>query len=56
MRLDIDLYRDGDAGCPRFDNVRERDIVKFKRPSGGEMVKGVSGGVSTFTPRAERNW
>jgi hypothetical protein len=57
MRLDIDLYRGGNAGSPRFDNVRDRDIVKFKKPSGEEMVKGLSGGISTFTaPRAERNW
>ncbi len=28
MRLDIDLYRGGNAGSPRFDNVRDRDIVK----------------------------
>lgn len=57
MRLDIDLYRGGNAGSPRFDNVRNRDIVKFKKPSGEEMVKGLSGGISTFTaPRAERNW
>lgn len=57
MRLDIDLYRGGNAVSPRFDNVRDRDIVKFKKPSGDEMVKGLSGGISTFTaPRAERNW
>ncbi len=34
MRLDIDLYRGGNAGPPRFDNVRDRDIAKFKNPSG----------------------
>jgi hypothetical protein len=57
MRLDIDLYRGGNAASPRFENVRDRDIVKFKSPSGQDMVKGLSGGISTFTaPRAERNW
>ncbi len=56
MRLDIDSYRGGNAGSPRFENMQDRDIVTFKRPSGGEMVKGLSGGIATFTaPRAERN-
>ena len=57
MRLDVDLYRGGNATSPRLDNLRDRDIVKFKKPSGEEMVKGLSGGISTFTaPRPERNW
>lgn len=53
MRLDIDLYRGGNAASPRFDNVRDRDVVKLKNPAGEEIVKGLSGGISTFTaPRA----
>ena len=58
MRIDIDLYRSGNAASPRFDHVRDKDIVKFKDPSTGlTKVKGLSGGISTFTaPRPEGNW
>ena len=58
MKIDVDLYRSGNASSPRFENVRDKDIVKFKDPGTGlSMVKGMSGGISTFTaPRPESNW
>jgi hypothetical protein len=58
MKIDVDLYRSGNASSPRFDNVRDKDIVKFKDPGTGlTKVKGMSGGISTFTaPRPENNW
>jgi hypothetical protein len=58
MKIDIDLYRSGNASSPRFDNVRDKDIVKFKDPKSGlTKVKGMSGGISTFTaPKPENNW
>ena len=58
MKLDIDLYRSGNATTPRFDNVRDKDVVKYKdSESGLAKVKGLSGGISTFTaPRPEANW
>ena len=30
MKIDIDLYRAGNSTSPRLDNVRDKDIVKFK--------------------------
>jgi len=58
MKIDVDLYRGGNSTSPRFDNVRDKDIVKFvDRVSGTTMVKGMSGGISTFTaPKPEVNW
>jgi hypothetical protein len=58
MRIDVDLYRSGNATSPRFDNVRDKDVVKFKDSETGLIkVKGLSGGVSTFTaPKPENNW
>jgi hypothetical protein len=58
MRIDIDLYRAGNASSPRFDNVRDKDIVKWRDPQSDEIwVKGLSGGISTFSaPRPEQNW
>ena len=58
VRIDINLYRGGNATSPRLDNVRDRDIVKFKDPKSGlTNVKGMAGGVSTFTdPKPEANW
>jgi hypothetical protein len=58
MKIDIDLYRGGNATSPRFDNVRDKDVVKIKDPTSGLIkVKGMSGGISTFTaPRPEPNW
>ena len=43
----IDLYRRGNAGGPRMDNVRAADVVTFTRNS-TEWVRGRSGGISTF--------
>ena len=58
IRIDIDLYRAGNASSPRLDNVRDRDIVKFKdSESGLTKVRGMSGRISTFTvPKPEANW
>src|SRR5262245_59887063 len=58
MKIDVDLYRGGNSTSPRFDNVRDKDVVKFKDPKTGlAKVKGMSGGISTFTaPRPEANW
>ncbi len=58
MRIDVDLYRSGNASSPRLDNVRDKDIVKFKDVATGlTRVKGMSGGISTFTaPKPENNW
>lgn len=58
MRIDVDLYRGGNSTSPRFDNVRDKDIVKFREPKTDRvMVKGLSGGISTFTaPKPETNW
>jgi len=58
MKIDLDLYRSGNSTSPRFENVRDKDIVKFKDPQSGLVnVKGMSGGISTFTaPRPEPNW
>ena len=58
VRIDIELYRGGNATSPRLHNVRDRDIVKFKDAESGLVkVKGMSGGVSTFTdPKPEANW
>lgn len=58
MRLDIDLYRGGNAKHPRFDNIRPKDIIKWKDKDTGEVwVKKESGGISTFDcPKPEKNW
>ena len=58
MKIDVELYRSGNASSPRFDNVRDKDIVKYKDPETGLIkVKGMSGGISTFTaPKPENNW
>jgi hypothetical protein len=58
MSLDVDLYRGGNAKVPRLENVRDKDIVKYKDPDTGlTKVKGMSGGVSTFScPKPEKNW
>jgi|GEM_PF-1069729 len=58
MKIDIHLYRAGNSTSPRFDNVRDKDIVKFKDAQTGlTKVKGLSGGISTFTsPKPETNW
>jgi hypothetical protein len=58
MKLDLDIYRGGNSTSPRFDNVRDKDIVKFQDPATGlTKVKGMSGGISTFTsPKPETNW
>jgi len=58
MKLDIDLYRGGNSMSPRFNNVRDKDIAKFAHERTGETwVKGMSGGISTFTaPERETNW
>ncbi len=56
VTLDIDLYRSGNADSPRFDNVRDKDIIKYK-DNGLIKVKGMSGGISTFTsPKPDKNW
>ena len=56
--LDIDLYRSGNTTSPRLDNVRDKDIIKYKNKETGLVeVKGMSGGISTFTaPKPEKNW
>ena len=58
MKLDIDLYRTGNSKTPRFDNVRDKDVVKYKDPATKlTKVKAMSGGISTFTaPKPENNW
>jgi hypothetical protein len=58
MRIDVDLYRGGNAEHPRFDNVRPKDIVKWVDKETGEVwVKKESGGISTFDyPKPEKNW
>jgi hypothetical protein len=57
MKIDINLYRSGNSISPRLDNVRDKDIVKYKDSSGLIRVKGLSGGISTFTaPKPESNW
>lgn len=58
VKIDIDLYRGGNATSARLDNVRDRDVVKFHdSESGLTKVKGMSGGISTFTdPKPEANW
>ena len=58
MKIDVDLYRSGNSKTPRFDNVRDKDIVKFKNAQTGLVeVKGLSGGISAFTaPKPETNW
>ncbi len=58
MKIDIDLYRGGNSTSPRFDNVRDKDVVKFvDQGTGLTKVKGMSGGISTFTdPKPETNW
>jgi hypothetical protein len=58
MKIDVELYRGGNSTSPRFDHVRDKDIVKFKDPETGAVkVKGQSGGISTFTaPKPENNW
>lgn len=58
MKIDLDLYRSGNATSPRFDHVRDKDVVKIKdQQTGLVKVKGMSGGISTFTsPRPEPNW
>lgn len=58
MKIDVDLYRSGNATSPRFDNVRDKDVVKFNDPQTGlTKVKSLSGGISTFTaPKPENNW
>jgi len=58
MKIDIDLYRGGNSTSPRLDNVRDKDVVKYKDVSTGlTKVKGMSGGISTFTaPKPEANW
>lgn len=58
MKIDIDLYRGGNSTSPRFDHVRDKDIVKWKDSQTGLVkVKGLSGGISTFTsPKPENNW
>src|SRR6185369_17788806 len=58
MSIDVDLYRSGNSTSPRFDNVRDKDIVKFRNATTGEvMAKNLSGGISTFTaPKPEQNW
>lgn len=44
----INLYRNGNAGSPRLDRVRPKDVRTFQDPQGGTWVIGLSGGVSTF--------
>ena len=45
MKIDIDLYRGGNSTSPRLDNVRDKDVVKYKDVSTGlTKVKGMSGG------------
>jgi len=40
MAIDVNLYRGGNSKTPRFDNVRDKDIVKYKDPGSGlTMVK-----------------
>lgn len=58
MKLDIDLYRGGNSSHPRFDNLRPKDIVKWKDKETGETwVEKESGGISTFDyPKPEKNW
>lgn len=58
MKIDIDLYRGGNSTSPRLDHVRDKDVVKHKDESTGlTKVKGLSGGISTFTaPKPEANW
>jgi hypothetical protein len=58
MRIDVDLYRAGNSTTARFDNVRDKDIVKWRDPETDDVwVKGMSGGISTFTaPKPEQNW
>lgn len=58
MKIDIDLYRGGNSEKPRFDHARDKDVVKVNDPHTDLVkVKGMSGGVSTFTaPRPESNW
>jgi hypothetical protein len=58
MKIDIDLYRGGNSTSPRLDHVRDKDVVKYKDESTGlTKVKGLSGGISTFTaPKPEANW
>lgn len=58
MKIDVDLYRGGNSTSPRFDNVRDKDVIKLKDPNTGLIkVRGMSGGISAFTaPRPEANW
>lgn len=58
MKIDADLFRSGNTMSPRFDNVRDKDIVKLKDSQTGLVkVKGMSGGISTFTAsKPESNW
>jgi hypothetical protein len=58
MKIDVDLYRSGNSTSPRLNNVRDKDIIKYRDPETGLIkVKGMSGGISTFTaPKPERNW
>ena len=57
MKIDVNLYRSGNSSTPRFDNVRDKDVVKYKDASSRlTRVKALSGGISTFTaPRPENN-
>ena len=58
MKIDINLYRSGNSISPRLHNIRDKDVVKYKDPTTGlTKVKGMSGGISTFTaPKPDRNW
>lgn len=44
----VDLYRLGNAGGPRMDNVRDKDVEKFDK-EGVAWVKAQKGGISTFS-------
>ena len=49
MKIDIDLYRGGNSTSPRLDNVRDKDVVKYKDVSTGlTKVMGMSGGDLDF--------
>jgi hypothetical protein len=55
MKLDVDLYRGGNATSPRFDNVRDTDLIKIPGRTPEETkVKGMSGGISAFTAPAPK--
>lgn len=44
----VDLFRSGNAGGPRMDNVRDKDVEKFQKDS-ADWVKAKKGGISTFS-------